>query len=545
MQSRPPNILLILNDDMGFSDIGCYGGEIRTPNLDRLARGGLRYTQFYNTARCCPSRASLLTGLYPHQADVGDMIGDDQTDGYLGDLSQRAATIAEVLKLNGYATYMSGKWHVTGHYESPHNWPCQRGFDRYYGILCGAASYYWPKTLTRDNTPIECPGEGFYLTDAISDEAVAQLEEHFRTRPQQPFFHYLAYTAPHWPLHAPEETIAHYRGRYDCGWDVLRQERLARLRQLGILGNEAALSERDPSQPAWEDATDKEWQARRMEVYAAQIDRMDAGIGRVLAALAQAGQLDNTLILFLSDNGGCHEEIVGTWARKLPNSLSARSHTRDGRPVRFGNLPDIQPGAEDTYCSYGVPWANVSNTPFRKYKCWIHEGGISTPLIVHWPAGISAANALRRQPAQLPDIMATILDCTGASYPERIGDRQILPHEGYSLRPTFADQPHSREFLAWEHEGNAGIRQGPWKLVREYVRPWHADLSPDCPLGLQDWELYHIDSDRSELNNLASRHPERVAEMAALWQAWAQRCNVRPWDEILAVRRAKSAKGEN
>jgi arylsulfatase len=537
-----PNVLLILNDDMGYSDLGCYGGEVHTPNLDRLAAGGLRFTQFYNTARCCPSRASLLTGLHPHQADVGHMIGNDQLDGYLGDLSRNSATIAEVLKGAGYGTYMAGKWHVTGHLDAPNaSWPCQRGFDRYYGMLCGAGSYYAPRTLTRDNTPIEPPDGDFYLTDAISDEAVGQLKRHFADRPGEPFFQYVAYTAPHWPLHAREEDIAHYRGRYDCGWDALREQRLARMRELGLISEATALSPRDPTQPAWEDAPDKAWQARRMEVYAAQIHNMDAGIGRILAALEQAGQLDNTLVIFLADNGGCHEEIGGGWAERLPHSLSARPATRDGRPVRFGNRPDIEPGPEDTYCSYGVPWANVSNTPFRKYKSWIHEGGISTPFIVHWPEGIGASGALRRQPAQLPDVMATVVDVTGARYPERIGERAIPPHEGFSLRDAFADKAHSREVLTWEHEGNCGIRRGRWKLVREYIMPGglSARGNPALQPGCQPWELYDIEADRSELHNLAADNPSLVEELAGLWRQWADRCKVQPWDEILRRRAAR------
>jgi arylsulfatase len=534
-QSNRPNILLILNDDMGYSDLGCYGGEISTPNLDRLAANGLRFTQFYNTARCCPSRASLLTGLHPHQADVGDMVGDDQIDGYLGDLSQDSATIAEVLKGNGYRTYMSGKWHVTGHINEPgRNWPCQRGFDRYYGMLCGAGNYYAPKYLTRDNTPIEPPDGDFYLTDAIADEAIAQISDHLEGTPDDPFFQYVAFTAPHWPLHARGEDIEKYRGNYDIGWDRLREERLERMRELGLIGADTALSPRDPSQPAWEDEPEKGWQAKRMEVYAAQIDRMDQGIGRILDSLETAGKLDNTLVIFLADNGGCHEEIGfdSDWSRRLPKSASARSHTRDGRPVRFGNTPEIVPGTEDTYASYGIPWANVSNTPFRKYKCWIHEGGISTPFIVHWPKGIQDKGSLRRQPAQLPDVMATVVDLTGATYPDRIGDRDILPHEGFSLSNAFENKPHGREVLTWEHEGNSGIRRGKWKLVREFTR-WGVDEP-----GHQPWELYDIEADRSELNNLASVHPDLVSELSTLWQQWADRCQVQPFDEILRRRGA-------
>jgi arylsulfatase A-like enzyme len=535
VNSRRPNVLLILNDDMGYSDIECYGGEMRTPNLNRLAARGLRYTQFYSSARCCPSRASLLTGLHPHQADVGDMVGDDQLDGYLGNLSKNSATIAEVLHRNGYRTYMSGKWHVTGDYEDSknHNWPCQRGFDEYYGMLCGAGSYFWPKHLKRNNCPIETVAEDYYITDAISDEAVNQIAGHFAAHGDRPFFQFLAYTAPHWPLHARDEDVAACKGRFDSGWDALRSERLRRMVDMGILPPHAELSPRDPSQPAWEDTANKEWQASRMEVYAAQIESMDSGIGRVLDELEKQGQLDNTLIFFLADNGGCHEEIhhKSDWAQRLPFSDSAQSHTKDGREVRFGNIPEIQPGPEEGYCSYGVPWANLSNTPFRKYKHWVHEGGIATPLIVHWPEGFAARGEIRHQPGQLPDIMATILEATQSTYPDSIGDRTILRHEGYSLVQTFSDEPHGRKVLTWEHEGNCAIRRGKWKLVRECSpKPWGGS-------GYQEWELYDIEADRSELHDLATDMPELVQELEQEWQVWAQRCNVRDFHTVLEQRK--------
>ncbi len=539
-----PNVLLILNDDMGYSDLGCYGSEIQTPSLDRLAANGLRFTQFYNTARCCPSRASLLTGLHPHQADVGAMVGDDGVDGYLGDLARDAATIAEVLKANSYRTMMSGKWHVTGHLDAPHpNWPCGRGFDTYYGMLCGAGSYYAPKRMARDNTPIEPPQDGdFYFTDAITDEAIKQLRDHESQHASEPFFQYVAYTAPHWPLHALPEDIAKYEGRYDCGWDELREQRLQRMLELGVIDQEIALSPRDPSQPRWEDAEHKHWEAKRMAVYAAQIDRMDQGIGRILNQLEATGKLDNTLVIFLADNGGCAEVMSKRWGEHIARQDSGHATTRDGRPVRYGNTPDIDPGPEDTYLSYGVAWANASNTPFRKYKCWVHEGGISTPFIVHWPAGLRDVGGVRHQPAQLPDVMATILDVTGSSYPDTIDDRQILPHEGFSLRDAFEDKPHGREVLTWEHQGNCGIRKGKWKLVREYINAWHLRDYPDAAArkpGLQPWELYDIENDRSELHDLSEERPDVVADLDAEHQAWARRCNVRPWDEILEIRRAK------
>ncbi|MCC5839568.1 MAG: arylsulfatase [Opitutales bacterium] len=518
-----PNILVILNDDMGYSDIGCYGGEIDTPHLDGLARAGLRMTQFYNTARCCPSRASLLTGLYPHQADVGHMIGNDRVDGYLGDLSRKAVTIAEALKPAGYATAMSGKWHVTGHLDAPGNWPCQRGFDEFYGMLCGAGSYFDPHHLKRNDEAIRLnPGE--YFTDTISDEAVAQINRHHERRPDQPLFQYVAYTAPHWPLHALPEDIEKYRGRFAEGWDRLRERRLQRLRAEGLLDPRWDLSPRDPNVLPWEEAPDKAWQQRRMEAYAAQIDRMDQGVGRILDALRTTGRFEDTLILFLSDNGGCAEGISGDGSRYHSNGrCSGREITRDGQHrVRYGNDPAIVPGPEDTYCSYGTEWANLSNTPFRKYKVWTHEGGIATPLIAHWPVGNLPAGAIRHQPAQLPDILPTLLAAAGAPYPQTHQGHPIQPGEGHSLLPAWRDDlPHAREVLYWEHEGNAAVRKGPWKLVRDYPGPW---------------ELYHVENDRSELHDLASTHPETVADLNALWQAWADRCHVLDWNTLRSRR---------
>ncbi len=509
---------------MGFSDLGCYGGEVHTPNLDGLAQDGLRLTQFYNTARCCPSRASLLTGLHPHQADVGHMMLDDGVDGYLGDLNQNAVTIAEVLREAGYGTFMSGKWHVTRHFHDPtHNWLCQRGFDEFYGILTGACSFFQPNTLTLDNEHIEPPPGPFFLTDAISDQAASQVRRHVEQRPEQPFFQYIAYTAPHWPLHAHPEDVARYRGRFDRGWDALREERLQRLIEMGIIHPDWRLSPRDPTQPPWQEAQDKEWQVRRMEVYAAQIDRMDQGIGRVLEALRETGQWENTVIIFLADNGGCAEEIQAHWEEWLMPD-NAHPRTPDGNPVQFGNDPQVMPGSADTYQSYGVAWANLSNTPFREYKHWVHEGGIATPFIAHWPEGIRDGVALRHEPAQLPDIMARCIELAGAEYPETYNERDIIPLEGFSLVPIFQGEPFGRPALVWEHEGNAAVRDGKWKLVRKYPG---------------DWELYDMAADRTELNDLSADHPQQVDEMRVYYEAWAERCGVMAWDELLALRRGR------
>ncbi|NOY83022.1 MAG: arylsulfatase [Kiritimatiellaeota bacterium] len=529
-RAQRPNIVLILNDDMGFSDLDCYGGEIHTPNLNRLAAGGLRYTQFYNTARCCPSRASLLTGLHPHQADVGHMMGDDGADGYRGDLSLDAVTMAELLRTAGYRTYMSGKWHVTRHLDPAHagNWPCQRGFDRFFGIITGAANYWKPNSLTRDNTPVchEDLPPGFFLTDAISDEASAFLRAHSADSPDSPFFLYAAYTAPHWPLHAHEDDIARYRGRFAAGWDQLRRERLERMRKLGILEECWRLSDRDPSQPPWSDADHREWQQRRMEVYAAQIDRMDRGIGRILDTLAEIGQTENTLIVFLADNGGCAEELWPGKAHPMHAWPAATQTTSDGRIVMAGNDPSLMPGPESTYQSYGVPWANLSNTPFRLYKHWVHEGGIATPFIVHWPAGISSRGELRRQPAQLPDVLATFAEVAGAEYPSVFNGRPVPPCEGFSMTPTFSGGAPARDVLYWEHEGNKAVRKGRWKLVCRFPGKW---------------ELYDLVADRSELDDLAGRHPDIVRELTALYDRWATRCKVMPWEQLLEMRRARQA----
>jgi arylsulfatase A-like enzyme len=525
-----PNIVLIMADDMGISDIGCYGGEVQTPNLNKLARNGIRFTQFYNTSRCCPTRACLLTGLYPHQAGIGWMMQDKKLPGYQGDLNRNCRTIAEVLKPAGYSTYMSGKWHVTKKIApdaDKSNWPRQRGFDRFFGTIHGAGSYYDPNTLTRDNTYI-APGKDFYYTDAITANAVRFISEH---RNPNPFFLYVAYTSPHWPMHARPEDIRKYEGRYNKGWDVLRQERYARMIKMGLVDPRWKLTPRDPQAPAWEKAPHKEWYARRMEVYAAMIDRMDQGIGRIVQALESTGRFDNTLILFLADNGGCAEEMGSkgpirpdpkkeiTLQPMAAGELQTRmvpKVTRDGRPVRQG--VGVMPGPADTYLAYGLPWANASNTPYRRYKHWVHEGGISTPLIAHWPRGITRErhNQLEGQPGHLIDVMATCVDVSGASYPKKVGEHAFTPLQGVSLRPTFTGgKLHREQPLFWEHEGNRAIRTGKWKLVAR---------GPRGP-----WELYDLEVDRTELNDLAAKQPDRVKDMAQRWEAWAIAAQVKPW----------------
>lgn len=523
-----PNVLIILNDDMGYSDIGCYGGEVETPNLNRLAAGGLRFTQFYNTARCSPSRASLLTGLHPHQTGIGVLIDDDGPEGYPGNLNKQCVTMAEVLKANEYRTYMSGKWHIAHDVtQASDTWPLQRGFDRFYGTLAGSGNYYFPWTLTRDNENIEHEARqtDFFYTDAISDQTVQFIKDHAEQYPDTPFFQYVAYTAPHWPLHAKEEDIAKYKGRFDQGWDQLRKERLERMTAWGMIDSSWRLSDRDPNQPEWGQAEHKEWQLRRMEVYAAQIDRMDQGIGNILRALEETGLLDNTIIMFLADNGGCAEDIKPTPPEKI---VKNRGRTSNGAEVAYGNRPNVMPGPENTFQSYGVAWANLSNTPFRLYKHWVHEGGISTPFIVHWPQGIKASGELRHTACQLTDVMATLLEITGAQYPRVYNGNEIWPLEGQSMNALFALDSYEREPLFWEHEGNAAIRIGKWKLVRKY---------PD------DWELFDMMEDRTELNDLSRQYPDVVNDMSTQYETWAKRCGVKPREKILELmKRAKETK---
>ncbi|MDO8543015.1 MAG: arylsulfatase [Opitutaceae bacterium] len=534
-----PNIIVIMSDDMGWSDLGCYGSEIETPNLDVLANGGVRFTQFYNTARCCPTRASLLTGLYPHQAGIGHMMNDRGLEGYRGDLNRRSVTIAEVLKTAGYRTYMAGKWHVTpkinpsGESEK-HNWPRQRGFDRFYGTIHGAGSFYDPNSLVRDNTLIspyadaEYKPREFFYTDAINDHATRFVSDHARDHRGQPFFMYVALTAPHWPMHAKESDIAKYRGKYDGGYDAIRANRVAKMKQLGLI--EPRWQVAPQAGGAWSEVQNREFEIRCMEVFAAMIDCLDQGIGRLVAELKRTGQFENTLILFLQDNGGC-AETMGRRGEFTPRAdrpslppLAADylqpdmipKQTRDGYPMRQGY--GVLPGPADTYIGYGEAWANVSNTPFREYKHWVHEGGISTPLIAHWPAGIPASrrSALEPQPGHLIDVMATCVDLAAATYPGEKDGEAIHPLEGVSLRPAFAGRPLGRkEPIFFEHEGNRAVRDGQWKLVAK------------GPGGA--WELYNMTADRTEMKNLAGQQPERLRRMVAQWEEWARRAKVLPW----------------
>lgn len=503
---------------MGYSDIGCYGGEINTPNLDRLAENGLRFSQFYNGARSCPTRASLLTGLYPHQTGIGHMTSpsenEDEHDygipGYRGYINQNCVTIAEVLKDAGYSTMMSGKWHLG--YFGKDKWPLQRGFDKYYGIIDGGTNYFNPQPprgLTLGNEHAE-PGDNFYITDAFTDYAISFISE-TREENDKPFFLYLAYTSPHWPLHAKKEDIDRYRNRYLNGWAKLREERLETMKTIGLINQNIELSPQDSRE--WDSiANDKKQEMDlRMAIYAAQIDCMDQNIGRLIEAIRELGKLDNTLILFLSDNGGCAE----------------------GGELGGGRKEDLESN-RGWVLSYGRAWANASNTPFREYKHWVHEGGISTPLIVHWPDGMDTKvkGRITDQYGFLQDVMATFIDVAKASYPKVYKGYTIPALEGKSFLHLIRgiENPVHKNPIFWEHEGNCAVRDGNFKLVQKYKAGQK-----------QQWELYDIETDRSELNDLAISMPDKVKELSEAYYKWAESHYVVSWDTILAIQRDKRA----
>ena len=512
---KRPNILLIVADDLGWSDLGCFGGEIHTPNLDKLAQGGVRFTQFYNMARCCPSRASIMTGLYPHQVGMGNMTSAKprtEFPGYAGVLNDRNTTVAEVLKKAGYSTWMAGKWHL-----GPPG-PVGRGFDEYYGMVHGFDSFWDSTKYTRlpKGRPERSYPEGkFYATDAITDYALDFLGE-ARKRDGQPFFFYLAYNAPHFPLHAPEDAVDKYVSLYEKGWDKIRDDRHARMKKLGLVPKSQELTPRSVIPPnrfnqqtGWAGKTNPPWDslepdrkkdlARRMAVYAAMVEIMDRNIGRVIEDLRSHGELDNTLVLFTSDNGACAE-----WD---PYGFDVNSGPQN-KLHRGPELRNIgQPG---TYHSYGSAWANACNTPWRLYKHYAHEGGISSPLIAHWPKGSSRHNAIEPYPLHIIDLMPTCVEIAEAAYPST-----MPAMEGRSLIPVLRGKRSDRGPLFWEHEGNRAIRIGKWKAVAVE------------PAG--NWELYDIDADRTELHDLAAKYPERVKDMVRQWEQWARRTGAIPW----------------
>jgi len=490
--SDRPNIVIILADDLGYSDIGAYGGEINTPHLDTLAFNGVRFRQFYNAGRCCPTRASLMTGRYSHGVGVGAMVTpadrELSTGPYQGYLSESAITLAEMLKDAEYNTYISGKWHVG---EAPQHWPRMHGFERYFGLISGASSYYEiitdqprKRQMTLDDRPWIPPDSGFYMTDAFTDYAIEFLQSH---PSDQPFLLYLAYTAPHWPLHALPEDISKYEYVYDRGWDTLRFERHVRMRELGVIDESYPLSPRSSGLPAWQEVIDKKEWSRRMAVYSAMVDRMDQGIGRVINQLHSMDAMDQTLIFFLSDNGGSSESIE---SRQLHD-------------------PETSAGERGSYLAYQEGWANASNTPFRLYKQWMHEGGIATPLIAHWPAGIQRPGRIIDTPGHVIDLMATIAAVA----------QTTLPHsDGISLLPLLQSQQHQwpDRTLYWEHIGNRAIRQGDWKLVLDR--------------NDQQWRLYNLAIDATELYDLTDESPEIALRLKHQWEKWADSIGVRITD---------------
>lgn len=502
-QQQKPNIVVIMADDLGFSDIGAYGSEISTPNLDSLSKTGIRLKQFYNTGRCCPSRASLLTGRYSHNTGMGYMTGFDQgVDGYRGDLSHETMTIAEALKPAGYKSYMAGKWHLatsTRPNGPKDNWPGQRGFDRFFGTLVGSGSYFTPKTLTSGNKAVK-PSRDFYLTDAISDSAADFINDHAAINQHQanPFFLYVAYTAPHWPLHAREADIQRYMKLYAQGWDVMRKKRYKKQVQLGVIDRDYPLSPRHDTVPAWKDipASDKELWVKRMATYAAQVDCMDQGIGRIMESLKKNNLTKNTMVVFIADNGGCAEYL-----NQLDSTIDKL-------------------GTDESYQSYRDPWANVSNTPFRLFKTRLHEGGIHSPFIISWPGQTAEPGSIvDNAPAHIIDLMPTFLQAAGLSYPTALNTSKNLPFDGVSLLSAFKGSSFPERMLYWEHQANRAIRVGNWKLV---------SMSSEDEPYLGRWELYHLNDDKTELKDLSSRYPEKVREMEQLWMKWANENKVFP-----------------
>ena len=503
--AKKPNIIIILADDMGYSDIGCFGSDARTPNLDAMATGGLKMTNFYNASRCCPSRASLLTGLYQHQAGVGDMVNTRAQPAYQGYLNKNCVTIAEALKVGGYNTFMAGKWHVG---QAPEHWPVKRGFDHYFGLIDGANSYfenrpYRPNqklTIALDDKPYT-PGPGYYSTDAYTDHALEFIDQSKSSG--KPFFLYLAYQAPHWPLHARPEDIAKYKGKFMAGWDKLREQRFQRLQKLGIINKNTKLSPRDERVPAWESLSQEEkvrWD-EKMAVYCAMIDRMDQNIGKLRQKLRDLGEDQNTVIMFLSDNGGSSEAIKGNGF--LPEIIEA------------SKKPSSDPSS---FTSYEFPGANVSDVPFRFFKHWTYEGGTATPFIAYGP-GIVKPGRTDATPGHLIDLMATCLDLAQVTYPKTYNSNQIKPNEGMSLVPVFKGQPwKGHNALFFEHEGNRAVRQGKWKLVSEYPA--------------NKWQLYDLEADRSELHDLSATNSQKVQELTAMYDKWAAHAEVIPFEKL-------------
>lgn len=530
-ENEKTNIIIIMCDDMGYSDLGCFGSEILTPNIDYLASNGLRFTQFYNCGRSCPTRASLMTGLYQHQAGIGRMTFDDGLPGYRGTMTHNGVTIAEVLKSAGYNTAWVGKWHVA---ETPlrpdqrqwlahqvkheefapkNNYPINRGFQDCYGTIYGVVDYFDPFSLIYGDQPVDTVPKDYYSTIALGDTAVSFVNKYAQS--DKPFFMYLAFHSPHWPLHALPQDIEKYKDTYKCGWEKIREERYNRQKRMKLFGDiDNFLSPRQ-FEDSWEDNPDKEWDARAMAVHAAMVDRMDQSIGMLLNALEKNGQIDNTLILFMSDNG-CSNEICQLYSE---GENDRPAETRDGRKIIYPKKKEILPGPETSYASVGPKWANVANTPFRFWKAKSYEGGICTPMIAHWPKGIKQKKgSINTAYCHVIDIMATCLEITNASYPDKYNGYDIQPYMGVSMLPIFEGEEQSVERdLCFEHfNEKALIDAEGWKIVQP------------SDSKTQAWELYDLNTDRSEMFNLASKYPNRVKAMVKRYLEWEKQCKVVP-----------------
>lgn len=479
-----PNILVILSDDMGFSDLGCYGGEIETPHLDALATGGVRFTEFYGTARCWPTRATLMSGRYSNG------IGKNQV------------TIPELLGPAGYQTAMVGKWHLGRNPKV--DGPIQRGFDAFYGTMTGAGSFWNPCTLTRHDESIEVDTEDFYYTEVIGEEAVKQI--HGFAKSDKPFFQYVAFTSPHWPLHAREEVTRKYLDRYRGGWTRLRRERYERMLKMGIIDNERwPLPQKEPRVQDWDTIDHKEWRIRNMAVYAAMIDHMDQAIGKIVDALKEHGLFENTLIIFTNDNGACPEHLPpkgNGWG--TAGNVIAEAKAK-GVPFSMGDNYAVPSGGRFTYHSVGHNWANAQNTPLRRYKMNVHEGGACVPCIMHWPKGLKRkAGSWTTERGHMVDILATSIELAGTDYPEVFNGNKIEPNEGRSLVPVLLGEKLEHEHAYYfNHAGTRAVIKGDWKVVAE---------------GKGPWELHNITQEKTEITNLAEDMPDKVDPLVRLWE---------------------------
>lgn len=529
-EDGPPNIILIMADDLGFSDIGCYGSEINTPNIDYLATNGIRFSHFYNTSRCCPTRAALLTGLYNHQAGIGSMTRDQHGPGYRGYLTQNTVTLAEVLKDAGYHTAMAGKWHVSNtvvqeneqdqldwlNHKTSHplfspveQYPTNRGFEKFYGTIWGVVDHFDPFSLVNGTEAVREVPEDYYHTDAINDTAVAYIRD-FADQ-DKPFFIYVAHNAPHWPVQAPPEDIHRYSDTYKVGWKTIRDKRYNKLVSEGLIDPAThRLAPGASEDAAWLNNPDKEWDARAMAVHAAMIDRMDQGIGRIINALRETGELENTLILFLSDNGASPEQC-----ETFTPGFDRPGETRDGQKINYPADKKILPGPQTVYAGIGPHWASVANTPFRYWKIESYEGGVRTPLVAYWPGGINNRGGITHQPGHVMDFMATFIELAGASYPSEHNGHKISPLQGISLLPIFnGDTRTGHELMFNAHGRGKYARDGNWKIVAS-----REDST---------WSLYDLSRDACEWDNLADQYPERVQKMDSLWQKWAADNKVLP-----------------